>query len=102
MLSGNTVWVVSIGAALLLWIVAILAHQAYHGHYFRQENSSWRKPGFLEKFSLRYAVSAEIFQTDDNDQMSLYARGILIVYRVLIVLFYLLICADTYYLLKTL
>jgi len=95
----NKIWIISIGAALVVWIVAILAHRAYHEVYFRRENTSWRRPGFFEKFSLRHAISAEIFRTENDIQMSLYARMILVVYRLAIVLFYLLLLGDLYYLL---
>lgn len=94
-----TIWTASIAAALLVWLVAILAHRAYHEHYFRREDAAWRKSGFFEKFSLRHAVSAEIFRNEDDSRMSLYARLILLLYRILIMLFYLMLLADAYYVL---
>ncbi|ESQ84715.1 hypothetical protein AEAC466_06580 [Asticcacaulis sp. AC466] len=84
----------SIIAALFVWLIAVLAHRAYRDHYFTRTSSTWRKPGFWENFSLRHAVSADIFQSDDDVAMTLYARVVLAGYRVAIVAFYCLLFAD--------
>ena len=99
MIWGVNLTTLSIAAAILVWLVAVLAHRAYHAHYVLKANS-WRKPGFWQKFSLRHAISAEIFHSEDDITMDLYARLILFAYRALVILFYLLLFADLIYLLK--
>ncbi|MDV6332131.1 hypothetical protein [Asticcacaulis sp. 201] len=91
---GLNLITVSIIAALFVWLIAVLAHRTYRDYYFERTPSTWHKPGFWENYSLRHAVSADIFQSDDNVTMPLYARIVLMGYRLAITAFYCLLFAD--------
>jgi hypothetical protein len=97
-ISSEDTWIITMSIGFLWLLISFLAFEAYKTRFQAQYGRPLQKPGILNRWSPNHAVSADMFRAKITGDMGPRIAGLLISYRVSVILFYAVMMADMIYL----